>query len=764
MLQKHLERHEFEKTGVTPHVCPTCNKCFVDKRTLKYHELRQTCDKPKRRVVKGSWKCDRCDKTLKYEANYKVHILKCTGEDPYPCPQCDRRFKHPSNLQKHLESHEFEKTGVSPHVCPTCNKCFIDKHTLKRHELIHTGDKFLGCTLCEKSFMLKQDLVSHHANVHSDERPYSCSICNASFKQRSTLLTHEKIHTGERNHLCGTCGKSFGEKGSLRRHEKLHTGVKPFTCKVCNKSFLLKFQLTDHERAHSDAKPYPCKFCDREFKYPESLSYHEKVHTGEKPFGCNVCQKQFRIKQQLKDHERKHTGEKPHACATCDKRFACSSSLRKHKKNCALKTELLSSDNDDPYMACFSKRTRLQRPESIKCCPDLPSPWGHNETEEVGHIKTEEVGHIKTEEAERSSMPSGETCATRTKCGNKCQSARELQRHERTPQSVQTELASSDDEDPYMACFRKRVRANQPEPNKNCDNLPSRKGHSETEEVGHSETKEAGDIKLEEFGDINTEEVEGSSTQSGETRATCTKCGRKCRSDKELQRHERTQQLVQTEPPSSDDDDDPYMACFRKRVRVKEPEPRKRRDNLTSPKGHSETEEIGHVKTEEVEGSSTASGKTHATCTKCGKKCRSERELQRHERTRHTAPATRVGLRSRAMKQGSDETTTTTTASADRGEKPRDGAGWRDQTGFAGAKPGRDGKDGNPDVQTGFAGAKPGSEGKDGNQEGVPATDFNENVMSGEKVRRSLSGESRPKLVIRIGNDKCVEKIIDRFH
>jgi len=657
---------------------------------------------------KGNWKCDLCNNILKYRASYKTHIKNCTGVDPFPCSQCDRRFKHKSLLERHLECHEFKETGVSPHVCSTCNKCFRDKHTLKRHELIHTGDKPLGCTLCEKSFLLKQELVLHYKS-HSDERPYSCLVCKATFKQKSGLYTHEKIHKGERNYLCGTCGKSFGGKGTLRRHEKLHTGVKPFSCKMCSKSFLLKFQLKDHEKVHTDIKPYLCKFCGKSFKSADGQRYHEKVHTGEKPFKCHVCQKQFRIKHQLKEHERRHTtGEKPYACATCDKRFTCSSSLRKHKKQCELKKEPPTSDDDDPYMACFSKKVRLEQPESSQSIPLLKDDCETRKVEE-GSSQLDETKHNDVAKIKVKRPFACATCDMRFACSSS------LRKHKKKCK-LKKEPPSSDDDDPYMACSSKKARLEQPE---SSPNIPLLQDDSETRKV--------------EEGSSRLDETEHSAAAKKNVKS----------------------------PPSTDqpndDDGDPYMACFRRKSLFKLVCQVCSLSfyDLQSLKDHAEVQHGGSVVPTSKdagqvgEGSRPPGETRHPACPKCGKKCRSVRELRRHERTHHSAPLIRTGLRSRSQTKGSDETIRTAAVSADHGEVP-------------------------PTDQAGSGAANPGPEGNDGHSGAVgkfQAVDFNENVTSDAtgKDRLPPTGESRsrrknsPKLLLRFDDDKCVDRIVDKL-
>ncbi|KAK0425781.1 hypothetical protein QR680_009381 [Steinernema hermaphroditum] len=110
----------------------------------------------------------------------------CRTATYYKCEQCDKIIRYPSKIKEHQRSH----TGERPFQCHICKLSFSQKGALKCHIRLHTGEK-----------------------------PFKCTWeCGKSFVSSSARLLHEKAHSGEKPFVCQFCNHRFGTKYHLNRH------------------------------------------------------------------------------------------------------------------------------------------------------------------------------------------------------------------------------------------------------------------------------------------------------------------------------------------------------------------------------------------------------------------------------------------------------------------------------------------------------------------------------------------------------------------
>ena len=72
--------------------------------------------------------------------------------------------------------------------------------------------------------------------IHTNEKPLSCSMCEKKFTQSGHSKKHERIHTSIGPFCCPLCDYESTTAAILRIHERIHTGDNPFSCSKCDKT------------------------------------------------------------------------------------------------------------------------------------------------------------------------------------------------------------------------------------------------------------------------------------------------------------------------------------------------------------------------------------------------------------------------------------------------------------------------------------------------------------------------------------------------
>ena len=96
-----------------------------------------------------------------------------------------------------------------------------------------------------------------------------------NIKKESQKSHIDAVHNGVKNYMCSICQKAFGFKSNLLLHVKrVHENVKPFQCAMCQKSFSINHDLKKHVEAAHEVNNIQCSFCTKTFNREGSLKHH----------------------------------------------------------------------------------------------------------------------------------------------------------------------------------------------------------------------------------------------------------------------------------------------------------------------------------------------------------------------------------------------------------------------------------------------------------------------------------------------------------
>ena len=216
--------------------CDFCDRTFGTKQTLSYHmdEFHEN----EATSVKKPFVCsvNFCQKRFQHEASIKKHtkyshFQRHVPDDSYegrkprdlaavdeetrsPCAICGKLILS-SKMNCHLRTHD-------SHSCKQCGKVFKRRSSLKQHELVQHLKVKLTCPVegCGRTFQSRTALKSHLGYKHGDTSRHKCDQCEKSFLIKHDLLTHVRgVHEGIKAY-CSFCRKDFIRPSERNRHEK----------------------------------------------------------------------------------------------------------------------------------------------------------------------------------------------------------------------------------------------------------------------------------------------------------------------------------------------------------------------------------------------------------------------------------------------------------------------------------------------------------------------------------------------------------------
>ncbi|XP_074652471.1 uncharacterized protein LOC141906901 [Tubulanus polymorphus] len=231
--------------------------------------------KGKRRSVRGTKICEKCNRKFERNDTYQRHLLLHDTKLLYGCHVCGGKYERQEHLTRHLRVHSGEL-----YCCDVCHSTFRQQRPFRDHMAKYHAERrpfichIAGCTFRAQT----PSQVEKHSEIHSDQKQYRCEKCGRDFAQINGLRSHQRSCYEKRQYLCDFCGAKFNFLGSLKSHRYIHTGEKPHQCPECDAKFTDHRNLRRHRLIHENAFPYPCTICDKKFRHSNSLKAHVKMH------------------------------------------------------------------------------------------------------------------------------------------------------------------------------------------------------------------------------------------------------------------------------------------------------------------------------------------------------------------------------------------------------------------------------------------------------------------------------------------------------
>lgn len=210
----HILTHDTD--AELPYECKQCLKRFSNPEHLHRHSTVHT----ENISYSHKYRMFRCSKCLVTFANKKdmtEHTCVVPEDIKVSCTYCKKVFKNMQSLYNHKSKvHKDKDKRV---LCSACGKYVTNIYT---HMLRHTGQKPFPCEFCEKRFVTKPQL-NQHVMTHSGQKPFVCELCAKTFNTKYNFQVHERVHKGDKCHICQICKKGFLEKSYLNRHMATHS-------------------------------------------------------------------------------------------------------------------------------------------------------------------------------------------------------------------------------------------------------------------------------------------------------------------------------------------------------------------------------------------------------------------------------------------------------------------------------------------------------------------------------------------------------------
>lgn len=93
----------------------------------------------------------------------------------------------------------------------------------------HRDDRKRRCEHCDREFANNTSLTAHIRYVHLKVAEHECTICEKKFRRRQELIEHTARHTGEVLYRCPDCPKTFATNSNYVSHRRYRHSDKTST-------------------------------------------------------------------------------------------------------------------------------------------------------------------------------------------------------------------------------------------------------------------------------------------------------------------------------------------------------------------------------------------------------------------------------------------------------------------------------------------------------------------------------------------------------
>ncbi|KAM4580879.1 zinc finger protein 1035 [Odontesthes bonariensis] len=326
-LREATQKHSPQ--GESEYKCKFCTKSFIKARNLRRHILTHNEVKP--------YRCKSCDSCFSRYDHLKVHQGRCKAkktrlEIRIPKISLDDVGK---GWQSKFGTKPLEKQE-SIH-CEVCLRSFPTQSKLSRHFTMFHATKAFKCTRCGASFSHEKTLKKHKKmrkcrNQKPDETNASLPLGVNQPTENVTrpldgirnrlLLRIQPLLNKKFKYVCGYCPRAFKNSWQLNIHTRLHTGERPYSCEYCGERFIRKDYVQRHHLKCTKKLQNSGVLCDRcgGFFPKHKLESHKNICTVRqgsptvspnqqptsssppKGFSCAYCSSRFLLFSQLQEH------------------------------------------------------------------------------------------------------------------------------------------------------------------------------------------------------------------------------------------------------------------------------------------------------------------------------------------------------------------------------------------------------------------------------------------------------------------------------